>query len=622
MKRKLLLAFCALLIGWSNASAQTDVTTTYITNPSFETDAKDVITPTGWTISGTAGTKKVVDADSEIGDGYGIVTTLTDGTKGYGIRQAWAEADFSIYQSVTLPAGFYVLKVDEKSVYAAETSSKTPSFKLYAGDTESENFAFTTQLVNSTSFFPSPSYDFSTKSLSFYSDGSEVNIGVSISFMDKRNDVLLDNFKLYSYPAATSSDYAALKDALDAVGEKNCGFESGEYAPYTNKEAFEALAAAKAINPSVSNKQSTVQEATAALTSAIWAPNATEVNAIRWIYGDYTDDADKQVPLGWTNGDGNDIRISANHTTNSGLEQLNQYMCLNINIATAAIYGETEGYTMPLKGNTVYKLTFSYAGWGNTSGTPTIIVTDGNGTEVKNVELATSSIQGNNTTAPWTAATIVFQTNDAGNYKLSVSKTGNRTAFGDFMLKKAGNVTITPANAKSTYVTTVPLDFTDVEGLDAYVATEAASGEVRLEEVGAVPAGTPLMLIGTASTEYTVPVVASASAPAVNMFVAGDGTTEFNGSTYDYILYSDGKFYQIGSGTVATNKAYLHCDSDPTSDGNAARGLRISFGDITGVANVEAASEAEVKDGKFFKNGKLVIFKNGKKFNANGVQVK
>jgi len=203
---------------------------------------------------------------------------------------------------------------------------------------------------------------------------------------------------------------------------------------------------------------------------------------------------------------------------------------------------------------------------------------------------------------------------------------GDNNQYVDWLyIVKTGDATvsITPANAKSTYVTTYALDFTDVEGLDAYVATAAANGTVALEEVGAVPAGTPLILVGTAGTEYTVPVAASASAPAVNMLLAGDGTTPFSDSTYDYILYSDGLFYQIGSGTVATNKAYLHCASDPTAKGNQARGLRLSFGgNITGVANVEAAAEAKAQDGKFIENGKIVIVKNGVKYNAAGQQVK
>ena len=219
--------------------------------------------------------------------------------------------------------------------------------------------------------------------------------------------------------------------------------------------------------------------------------------------------------------------------------------------------------------------------------------------------------------------TVSVSIPDGAKFVLKAGDNNSNLNMDFLMFTRTGDytVSITPATAKSTYVTTKALDFTDVEGLDAYVATAAANGSVTLEEVGAVPAGTPLMLIGTASTEYKVPVVASASAPETNMFRAGDGTTEFDGTSYDYILFSDGLFYQIGSGTVATNKAYLHCTSDPKA--SSARALRITFGgNITGVDNVEAAAEAVQKDGKFFKDGKLVIFKNGKKFNAAGQIVK
>ena len=190
----------------------------------------------------------------------------------------------------------------------------------------------------------------------------------------------------------------------------------------------------------------------------------------------------------------------------------------------------------------------------------------------------------------------------------------------DIFDESAENATITPANAMSTYVAPAKLDFSGVSGLKAYVATAAAGGTVTLEEVGAVPAGTPLMLVGTAGTEYTVPVAASASAPANNMFVAGDGTTEFDGTTYDYILYTDGKFYKIGSGTVAKNKAYLHCNVDPTSA--LGRSLTISYGDkLTGidqVENVEVKSSLPVKR---IVNGNLVIEKNGVSVNAAGAKL-
>ena len=138
--------------------------------------------------------------------------------------------------------------------------------------------------------------------------------------------------------------------------------------------------------------------------------------------------------------------------------------------------------------------------------------------------------------------------------------------------------TITPGHAKITYVTPDIMDFSKMSGLKAYVATAADGDGVTMTKVVApVPADTPLLLMGTTGTEYNVPIVGSATTPATNLLKKGDGTTVFDGTTYDYLLYSDGKFYQIGSGTIATNKAYLHLDANPAG----ARSLDIFINDET-----------------------------------------
>ncbi len=180
---------------------------------------------------------------------------------------------------------------------------------------------------------------------------------------------------------------------------------------------------------------------------------------------------------------------------------------------------------------------------------------------------------------------------------------------------------ITPSYAKTTYVTPYKMNFSGVSGLKAYVATDAAASGVTMTLVeAAVPENTPLLLVGTKDTEYNVPVVASATAPETNLLKKGDGTTEFDGSTYDYILYSDGKFYQIGSGTVATTKAYLHLDSAPS-----AHALDIIFeesGEATGITEVSSKKQfngeyynlagqriAQPTKGLYIVNGKKFILK-------------
>ena len=137
--------------------------------------------------------------------------------------------------------------------------------------------------------------------------------------------------------------------------------------------------------------------------------------------------------------------------------------------------------------------------------------------------------------------------------------------------------------------------------------------------VDEVPAKTPLVLVGTANNSYEVPVIASATAPETNLLKAGEGSNkEFDGSTYDYILYSDGKFYQIGSGSVATTKAYLHLDAAPS---NGARTFSLIFSETTRVNKVKADDAsgevynlvgervATPQKGLYIVNGKKVIIK-------------
>jgi hypothetical protein len=177
--------------------------------------------------------------------------------------------------------------------------------------------------------------------------------------------------------------------------------------------------------------------------------------------------------------------------------------------------------------------------------------------------------------------------------------------------------TITPSKEYTTYVTTNALDFTGL-GIKAYVATAASATAVTLAEVTTVPAGTPLVLEGTAGDVYNVPVIASATAPASNLLLAGDGVKEIGGdSNFDYIL-KDGKFYRAQAGTLAVGKAYLHLSAAPSS----REFLEIDFnGDVTAIKNIKVGTEDNVyydlqgrrvlypTKGLYIVNGKKVIIK-------------
>ncbi len=186
----------------------------------------------------------------------------------------------------------------------------------------------------------------------------------------------------------------------------------------------------------------------------------------------------------------------------------------------------------------------------------------------------------------------------------------------------AEKITITPATEYSTYVTTQALDFSSVSGLEAYVATSANTSSVTIEKVTAVPANTPLILKGTAGTDYSVPVAASASAPATNYLKAGDGTTTIGGdSNFDYIL-KDGKFWRANAGTVAVGKAYLHLAAAPSDarmfeidiDGYAT-GINMVNGEGLKVNGSETYYDLQGRrvlnptKGLYIVNGKKVIMK-------------
>ena len=247
--------------------------------------------------------------------------------------------------------------------------------------------------------------------------------------------------------------------------------------------------------------------------------------------------------------------------------------------------------------------TISTAGYAITS----IAFTTGSGKFSVTPNIGSTS--GSSTSYTWsgTASSIVF------------SVTGNTQIKKIVVTYDDATIAITPGYAKTTYVAPDKLDFSAVTpaGLIAYVATAAGGSGVTMTSVDAVPANTPLVLIGTANTTYRVPVAASASAPATNKLVKGDGTTVFDGTTYDYALGSDGKFHLLNSGTMATTKAYLHLDNDP---GSHALDVTFEDGNTTAIAKVNSQKE-NVRSEYYNLNGqrvdanhKGIVVVNGKKF--------
>ena len=163
-------------------------------------------------------------------------------------------------------------------------------------------------------------------------------------------------------------------------------------------------------------------------------------------------------------------------------------------------------------------------------------------------------------------------------------------------------------------------------------ATSAESVTVLPTESSAVKAGEGILLKGTAGATITIPVVATGSEISGNLMVGCPTATSITKETANYdkcyvlgieeekAVFQNVKSYIDGVNNVniPAGKAYLNATAS-----NGARALRLSFGGITEVENVEAAPVATAKkNGAYLENGRIAIYKNGMKFNANGQLIK
>ncbi len=212
-----------------------------------------------------------------------------------------------------------------------------------------------------------------------------------------------------------------------------------------------------------------------------------------------------------------------------------------------------------------------------------------------------------------------YTATEAGTYSVRAANEMGGLSEASETVTVGNMVVITPAKQYTTYVTTTALDFSNVIGLKAYIATSTTSTSVKLTEVGAVPAQTPLVLMAEqADNSYSVPTTTSAAAVQGNLLKAGDGTTEIGGtSRYDYVL-KDGKFKRADVGTCDVGKAYLHLESAPAAE------LVLDFGGATSLREIRNEKlemrNAEVYNlsgqrvdqptkGLYIVNGKMVIIK-------------
>lgn len=201
-----------------------------------------------------------------------------------------------------------------------------------------------------------------------------------------------------------------------------------------------------------------------------------------------------------------------------------------------------------------------------------------------------------------------------------------------FLTCEGSHIDILPENTSatisaygwSTFSSDYALDFSKADaGLEAYMITGHTEKVVTMEKVtGTVPAGTGLLLKGTASTAYNIPIVGSSTTDvSSNLLVAGTGASiAAEAGKTKYVLGVNGEnaeFQKIVStnATVAKGKAYLQFNETIAAPA-------LSFdSDITGIsATLYDKAEMTNDNAVYDLQGRRVV--NGQRSMVNGQSLK
>ncbi len=467
---------------------------------------------------------------------------------------------------------------------------------------------------------------------------------------------------------ADANDYDALNAAIQAAEANTLGFEANEYAPYNNIAPLEALAAAKAIDQEATNSKEFVTDATTALTSANWVANETEVNAV--FNGTFAATENNNAPAGWIstkNGAfsgqymprvfNNDDRLSEFNETKSAF--FIRFDGTNSDRGTLYKYGETDGYTMPLKANTTYYVKADVKGWGS-EGKPQRMNIGGPDSFAKYNELTLSDRADTDDNAPQQLL-IVFTTKTAGNYVISFQCPGsddnkhnavvsNIELFTVPTLNLSSDATVAPEAKKVANITT---DRTLLDGLNTivlpfnttkdeigantvleYTGTITADGTVTMnfKETETLEANVPYALILDMAATEPLAFENKEVTPSDNLTITDEnGQFNFVG-TYvdiaknntivaagDYVAGATAFKKAKGGNRIAAFRAYLKKVGTGDAkvafnfDGNIVDGIEaielLNKFSAEGIYNLQGQKVNNAQKGVYIVNGKKIVVK-------------
>ncbi len=232
---------------------------------------------------------------------------------------------------------------------------------------------------------------------------------------------------------------------------------------------------------------------------------------------------------------------------------------------------------------------------------------------------------------PATTGSIASSTSDVFEITVPTEITfegGSSTRMLDYIYitKIAETVDLSADHIFSTFCSQSDLDFTDVEGVEAYAVTVDADANVNLTQVTKVPAGKGVLLKKTGEdTTVTVPVTTDATMTEENALVGVTepvAAAELINKGNVYVLKNDKSFAKVVSGatgSIPAGKAYLVYNAASSQ----AKPSVLVFGDnnATAIDGVEEKAEAQsaaiynvqgIKVEKAEKGGLYIV--NGKKY--------
>ncbi len=183
-----------------------DITAKYLVNSSFEEDETGKLSPvnnsadglrgwilaqpSGWNVSGTGVTQLLISKDCYTDNNFGKATSIADGEYAYYLRMGWNAGTTTLSQTLkALPAGKYVISVDQRSGFANSASSK---FTISAGTARiTESF-----VQGSAQIFESEGW--TTNELYFDTDAEgDVDFAITVDWLSGGSCLMIDHIRLY-----------------------------------------------------------------------------------------------------------------------------------------------------------------------------------------------------------------------------------------------------------------------------------------------------------------------------------------------------------------------------------------------------------------------------------------